>query len=115
MAIGFHIEDEPVDGVTHLVVVTGEIDLFTAPELKSRLSAPIDDGKTRIIVDLSAVTFIDSSSLGVLIGAHKQLKESGSGLVIVCDDRTIMNTFKITGLNGVFEIVARRADALASS
>ncbi len=113
--IAFHIDDEPVDASTHLVVVTGEIDLFTAPELKARLTAAIDEGTSRVIVDLSAVTFIDSSSLGVLIGAHKQLKLSGGGLVIVCDDRTIMNTFKITGLDGVFEIVASRADAVANT
>lgn len=111
MAIGFHIEDEPVDAASHAVVVTGEIDLFTAPELRSRLAAPIAQAKSRIIVDLSAVTFIDSSSLGVLIAAHKQLELSGGGLVIVCDDRTILNTFKTTGLDRVFEIVPTRADA----
>lgn len=113
MAIGFHIEDEAVGAASHVVTVTGEIDLFTAPELKTRLSAPIDHGASRVVVDLSDVTFIDSSSLGVLIGAHKQLERSGGALVIVCHDRTIMSTFKITGLDRVFEIVLSRADALA--
>jgi anti-sigma B factor antagonist len=112
MAVEFRIDDEPVDATTHLIRVEGEIDLFTAPEFKDRISAPIDAGKPRVIVDLSDVTFIDSSSLGVLIGAHKRLKQRDGGLVIVCDDRAIVNTFKITGLDGVFEIVASRDDVV---
>ena len=114
MAIEFRIDDEPVDDTTHVVSVAGEIDLFTAPEFKQRIGAPIDAGKTRVIVDLSEVTFIDSSSLGVLIGAHKRLGLREGGLVIVCDDRAIVNTFKITGLDGVFEIVPKRADVVAT-
>ena len=113
MATDFAITDRQIDANIHVVAVTGEIDLFTAPEFKQRISAPIDAGKSRVIVDLSAVTFIDSSSLGVLIGAHKRLKlREGGALVIVCDDRAIVNTFKITGLDGVFEIVPSRADVV---
>ncbi len=114
MAIEFRIDDEPVDDTTHVVSVTGEIDLFTAPEFKQRISAPIDAGCTRVIVDLLGVTFIDSSSLGVLIGAHKRLKLRDGGLVIVCEDRAIVNTFKITGLDGVFEIVSSRYDVVTA-
>jgi anti-sigma B factor antagonist len=106
----FGIEDEKVDGKTHLVAVTGEIDLFTAPELSRRIATPIDGGCLRVIVDLTQVSFIDSSSLGVLIGAHKRLGLRDGGVVIVCDDRAIVNTFKITGLDSVFEIVSSRAD-----
>ena len=113
MTIGFHIDDEPLDGASHLVAVSGEIDLFTAGDLKARLALPIEAGRSRIVVDLTGVTFIDSSGLGVLIGAQKQLMRSKGGLVIVCHDRTIVNTFKITGLDRVFEIVPSRADATA--
>ena len=75
MAIEFAIEDRRIGDDTHVVAVTGEIDLFTAPEFKQRMSQPIDDGVGRLIVDLSGTTFIDSSSLGVLIGAHRRLKQ----------------------------------------
>ena len=112
MALEFSVDDQRIDDTTHLVVVEGEIDLFTAPEFKARIAGPLDAGATRVIVDLTQVTFIDSSSLGVLIGAHKRLKLRDGSLVIVCDDRAIVNTFKITGLDGVFEIVASRADAV---
>lgn len=112
MAIEFAIEDRRVRGDVHVVAVTGEIDLFTAPEFKQSLSRPIDDGAERVIVDLSATTFIDSSSLGVLIGAHLRLRQRDGNLVVVCDNDTIVKTFKITGLDGVFALVSSLDDAL---
>jgi anti-sigma B factor antagonist len=112
MAIEFAIEDRRIGDDTHVVAVTGEIDLFTAPEFKQRMSTPIEDGVERVIVDLSATTFIDSSSLGVLIGAHRRLKQRRGTLVVVCDNDAIVKTFKITGLDGVFTLVRSLDDAL---
>jgi anti-sigma B factor antagonist len=119
MAIEFSIEDRPVDGKAHVVAVSGEVDLFTAPEFKQRVMAPIAAGIDHVIVDLSTTTFIDSSSLGVLIGAHRRLKQRGGRLVIVCESEAIVKTFRITGLDGVFTIVnsveaGLRADAEAA-
>ena len=111
MAIEFSIEDRPVGGA-HIVAVSGEVDLFTAPEFKQRMSAPIDDGRSNLIVDLSRTTFIDSSSLGVLIGAHRRLKLRGGSLTIVCDNDAITKTFRITGLDGVFHLVPKIDDAV---
>src|SRR6476469_3538869 len=102
MAMDFAITDRQVDGDRHIVAVTGEIDLFTAPEFKQRVAAPIDAGRTRVIVDLTATTFIDSSSLGVLIGAHRRLRRNGGRVVIVCSNDAIAKTFRITGLDSVF-------------
>ncbi len=112
MATAFAITDRQVDGETHLVAVTGEIDLFTAPEFKQRMSAPIDAGRSNLVVDLTATTFIDSSSLGVLIGAHRRLKLRGGSLVVVCDNEAIVKTFRITGLDGVFTLVSSVGEAL---
>ena len=53
MAIDFEIEDRKVDDDTHVVAVSGEIDLFTAPEFKQRMSAPIDAGRSNLVVDLT--------------------------------------------------------------
>jgi anti-sigma B factor antagonist len=105
MAIDFAIDDRVLGDETHVVAVTGEIDLFTAPEFKQRVAAPIDAGRTHVIVDLTATTFIDSSSLGVLIGAHRRLRRLNGTLVIVCSGEPILKTFRITGLDGVFTIV----------
>jgi anti-sigma B factor antagonist len=113
MAIEFTIEDRRVGADTHIVAVKGEIDLFTAPDFKQRVAAPIDAGMSRVIVDLSETTFIDSSSLGVLIGAHRRLKLRGGSLVVVCANEAISKTFKITGLDGVFTLAPTIEDALS--
>jgi anti-sigma B factor antagonist len=112
MAMDFAITDRRLGGDWHVVAVNGEIDLFTAPEFKQRVSAPIDAGRSNVIVDLTDTTFIDSSSLGVLIGAHRRLKLRGGSLVVVCDNDAIVKTFRITGLDGVFTLVRSLDDAL---
>jgi anti-sigma B factor antagonist len=105
MAIDFAISDRQVDTDTHIVAVTGEIDLFTAPEFKQRVMAPIAAGVERVIVDLTETTFLDSSSLGVLIAAHRRLKARRGRLVVACANESIVKTFRITGLDGVFRLV----------
>jgi anti-sigma B factor antagonist len=112
MEMAFEITDRKLNDDTQVVAVSGEIDLFTAPEFKQRVSAPIDEGRSNVIVDLTATTFIDSSSLGVLIGAHRRLKLRGGSLVVVCDNDAIVKTFRITGLDGVFTLVKSLDDAL---
>lgn len=116
MAIAFDVEDRKLDDDAHLVTVTGEIDIFTAPEFKQRVAGAIDEGLPAVIVDLSGTTFIDSSSLGVLIGAHRRISLRRGRLIVVCGNPAIIKTFKITGLDGVFTVVktleeARAADA----
>ena len=111
MAIDFAIEDRAV-GDVHVVAVRGEIDLFTAPEFKQRVAAPIDAGSLHVVVDLSATAFIDSSSLGVLIGAHRRLRRHGGRLAIVCPNDAITKTFRITGLDSVFTIVGSLEEAV---
>jgi anti-sigma B factor antagonist len=112
MAMDFHIDDRKVGEDTHVVSVTGEIDLFTAPEFKQHVSLPIDSGVSHVVVDLTKTTFIDSSSLGVLIGAHRRLKLRGGSLTIVCDNEAITKTFRVTGLDGVFSLVPKIDDAI---
>jgi anti-sigma B factor antagonist len=114
LAHDFSITDRQAGRDAHVVAVAGEIDLFTAPEFKQRISEPIDAGRATVIVDLTATTFIDSSSLGVLIGAHRRLKLQGGTLVVVCDNESIVKTFRITGLDGVFALVRSVDDATAT-
>jgi anti-sigma B factor antagonist len=111
VAIDFAIEDRVI-GDAHVVAVTGEIDLFTAPEFKQRVAAPIDARRKYVIVDLSGTTFIDSSSLGVLIGAHRRLRRQDGTLVVVCRNDAIAKTFRITGLDSVFTLVSSIEEAL---
>jgi anti-sigma B factor antagonist len=105
VAIEFHIDDSRLDDGTPVVAVSGEIDLFTAPEFKRHVQQALEQDASRLVVDLSGTTFIDSSSLGVLIGAHRQLAEHDQPLVVVAADRAVTKTLKITGLDALFTVV----------
>jgi anti-sigma B factor antagonist len=110
----FALNQEPAGEATSVVAVRGEIDLFTAPELKSALGEAIEAGTTRIVVDLSDTTFLDSTALGVLIGTVKRLRARDGRLTIVNTDQNIAKTFEITGLDQIFTIRGSRDEALAA-
>ncbi len=110
--MNFHIEDEAVDDTTHVIELGGEVDLYTAPEFKERMVELIESGKKQIVVDLSKATFIDSTTLGVLVGGVKRLRPAGGSLVLVCTDENITKIFEITGLDRVFPIHSSREEAL---
>ena len=112
--MNFQIEDEEIDAETQVIVLGGEVDLYTAPEFKERMVELIEDGKKRIVVDLSAATFIDSTTLGVLVGGVKRLRPTGGTLALVCTNQNITKIFEITGLDQVFPIHASRDEALAA-
>ena len=110
----FAVTEQAPEAGHYVIAARGEIDLFTAPEFKQRVAAPIDAGRVRVIVDLTGTTFIDSSSLGVLIGAVKRLRSRGGALAIVNTDTSIAKTFQITGLDQIFTILPTREEALAA-
>ena len=112
--MNFHIQDEESDGQTHIIELGGEVDLYTAPEFKERMVQLIDGGKKQIVVDLSQATFIDSTTLGVLVGGVKRLRPAGGALALVCADENITKIFEITGLDRVFPIHDSRDEALAA-
>lgn len=114
MAPEFALTEENIDDERHVVAVRGEIDLFTAPDLKTTLLGAIDAGRSRIVVDLSETTFLDSTALGVLIGAVKRLRARDGALTIVNVDPNIAKTFEITGLDQIFVINATRDEAIAA-
>ena len=74
----------------------------------------IESGKKQIVVDLSQATFIDSTTLGVLVGGVKRLRPAGGSLALVCTDDNITKIFEITGLDRVFPIHSSRDEALAA-
>ena len=86
------------------VSVVGEADLYTAPELKAALSSAIDGGARGVVVDLSRTTFLDSTTLGVLMGGVRRLRPAGGEIAIVCRDPNINKIFEITLLDRVFAI-----------
>ena len=108
----FTLNQETLDDHRYVVAVGGEIDLFTAPELKSAIGEALESGHTRIVVDLTETTFLDSTALGVLIGAVKRLRSRDGVLTIVNTDPNIAKTFEITGLDQIFTIRPTRGEAV---
>jgi anti-sigma B factor antagonist len=72
----------------------------------------ISQGGNNVIVDFRDTTFIDSTTLGVLVGGVKRLRSNDGQLSLVCSDRNITKIFEITGLDRVFTIYATRAEAV---
>jgi len=84
--------------------VGGEVDVYTAPRLRERLIELVDGGAHRVIVDLGTVEFLDSTGLGVLVGAHKRLRAVGGRLALVCTREPLLKIFRITALDQVFPL-----------
>ncbi len=111
----FHVDlEKPADDVG-VIVLEGEIDIYSAPQFKEVLLNGIEDGAQRVIVDLAAVSFIDSTALGVLVSGAKRIRPRNGNLDIVCTDENIIRIFEITGLNRIFGIYGTRDDALKAA
>jgi anti-sigma B factor antagonist len=102
--MNFDVKTEKLSGGQHVISLSGEVDLYTAPEFKQQLLEVIEQGGRDVIVYLSNTTFIDSTTLGVLVGGVKRLRTNEGQLSLVCSDRNITKIFEITGLDRVFAI-----------
>ena len=113
--MNFDINTEQVSDDAYVISLSGEVDLYTAPEFKQQLLDAIGNGATKVVVDFSNTTFIDSTTLGVLVGGVKRLRTNEGQLSLVCSDRNITKIFEITGLDRVFTIYPSRDEALAGA
>ena len=92
------------------VSVVGDIDVATAPSLRSRIREAVDANPGEAITgDLSGLDFIDSTGLGVLVGALKYARQSEGSVVLSRPRPEIWKVFTITGLDRVFEVTAASA------
>ena len=106
-AMPLHVErsgtpDAPV------VLISGEIDVSTAPMVRDALDAALDGGARRLTLDLAGVGFVDSSGLGVLVGALRRLQEERDGRLLVDNvQEPVRKVFEITGLGPMFGLAPR--------
>ncbi len=112
--MNFDIRTEQLGDQAYVISLAGEVDLYTAPEFKQQLLEVIGQGASEVIVDFTDTTFIDSTTLGVLVGGVKRLRSNDGQLSLVCSDRNITKIFEITGLDRVFTIHASRDEAIAA-
>lgn len=94
--------------------VTGEVDVYTAPQLDEALSAVVEGGHNKLIVDLSAVDFLDSTGLGVLVKALKRVRENGGSLAVVTTTDRITKVFRITGLDAAIGLFGSVDEAVGA-
>jgi anti-sigma B factor antagonist len=87
-----------------VVKVAGEIDAFTAPQLREELAALADGNRKTITVNLQDVTYLDSTGLGVFVGLFKQMKNNGGELRLTELSDRLQRLFEITGLSHVMQI-----------
>lgn len=111
--VNFAVTEVDHDG-TPVLSVEGEVDVSTAPELRERLLALAERGKTVAVVDLSAVSFVDSTALGVLVSGVKRMRNAGGDLRLVVTQPRIAKVFEITGLTDVFRIFPTAEEAVVS-
>jgi anti-sigma B factor antagonist len=110
--MSFDVKTEQLDGERYVIALAGEVDLYTAPEFKQQLLDVIAKGAKYVVVDFTDTTFIDSTTLGVLVGGVKRLRTNDGQLALVCSDRNITKIFEITGLDRVFTIYPSKAEAV---
>jgi anti-sigma B factor antagonist len=107
---------ERKDSGLAVLTISGEHDLSTAPNLRRRLNALLDEG-TATVVDLSPATFIDSSILGVILDGRRRADEAEIGFAVVRSNGSdaVDRVLEVTGLRAELPVHARREEAVAAA
>ena len=108
----FELKSAQVGSDAFVVSVAGEADLHTAPEIERALKDALRLGGRSVVLDLAEVGFIDSTVLGVMLRYQPRFRSRDGDLVVVSDDRRVLRTLEITGLDRMFRIERRLGDAV---
>jgi anti-sigma B factor antagonist len=108
----FELAEQDLDARTHVIAISGEIHVSTAPEFSRRLTSAIAHGKTAVVLDLSGTEFIDSTGLSVLLNGLRKVTRQHGRMALVCTNPTVLRLFEITRLDSTFDIYATREEAL---
>jgi anti-sigma B factor antagonist len=105
-----------VESLANCVVITlsGELDAFNAPELRSTFEAVLETKPALVVLDLTTVTFLDSTVLGAIVGLLRRVREARGELRTVLPNTTARRIFEITNLVAALDVWANRAKATAS-
>ncbi len=88
-----------------LIILTGELDASTAGGLYEELAALNREGVIHVALDLTALEFIDSTGLSVIIAEHKRTASAGGELIILSPHHNARRTFEVTGLMDVLDVL----------
>ena len=108
------LDDAALGGVG-VFVAGGEIDYAASPQLKEHIAGHIRAGRRHLVVDLSPATFIDSTAIGVLMGAVGSLRDAcGGSVTVVCTHENVIKIFEIAGLQQAIALYSSREEALSA-
>jgi len=93
----FQVEVRSADGAA-VIVVSGELDLASAPALEEELTRAVTNGADPVIVDLRELEFIDSTGLGLLIKANRKAEAAGRRFAIVRGQSQVQRLLGVTGI-----------------
>jgi anti-sigma B factor antagonist len=99
------------DSATTVLTAVGEIDSSSAPTLRTRLDALLDDGVQELTVDLRGVSFLDSAGLCVLAAAHRRATREGRRLRVLATSRAVVRPLQITGLYALLDVASEEVGA----
>jgi anti-sigma B factor antagonist len=109
--VNFGIDTYNLENGVPVIKLEGEVDVYTAPQLKQQMISLLESGTKQIVIDLTKVEYFDSTALGVLIGGLKRMRERDGNLSLICPNPRIRRVFEITGLDKVFDIYNSVDDA----
>jgi anti-sigma B factor antagonist len=109
------VSTRTADGGVAVVEVSGEVDVYTAPTLRQHLRDATGAGTKRIVVDMTNVKFLDSTGLGVLVGAMGRVRETDGDMRLVVTSDHILKVLRITGLDSLIPVDEDLESALAAA
>ena len=105
------IEDALLDDIA-LVVLSGEFDAFSGPAVEAHLVRAVDGGVYEMVVDMSAVSFVDISTLYGIVRAIKEVYRHNGHLIVVTESFPVLRAIDLAGLRHAIRVMATREEAL---
>ena len=117
MSLFYIIDEVAEDGDVLVLLAGGELDYAAAPQLRTAIGGHSAGAGRRVVLDLSQVTFIDSTAIGVIVGGLTNLREAGDGsLAFVCaeENARVMRIFDIAGVSNLLDVYSSREEAFSA-
>jgi len=94
----------------HILALHGELDLYNAPKLKAISATLLEKNSAKVIIDMLAVEYIDSTGVGVILNIHTAAKKNGIAFYIINVHGTVEKVFRLTKLLGFLPIKNKLED-----
>jgi anti-sigma B factor antagonist len=108
------VAQEDHDGGVTVLAITGDLDVATGPQLRDRLIQVMDEGRYRLVLDLTGVPLLDSLGLGVIVGVVHRLRPHDGALALACARPAVTRALKISGLTSVLAVHDTLDEAVAA-